>query len=113
MAPLNRRAWVVQERLLAPHVLHFGSKQILWECHHLDACEMYPRGLPPSLSSICTGFKGMDPNTEGRRLNNLMADNTDNTYNEYFIWLKVVNQFMRSSLTNLEDRLIAISGIAK
>ena len=113
MAPLNRRAWVVQERLLAPRVLHFGSKQILWECHHLDACEMYPRGLPPSLSSIYTGFKGMDPNTEGRRLNNLMADNTDNTYNEYFIWLKVVNQFMRSSLTNLEDKLIAISGIAK
>ena len=31
-APLQRRAWAMQERLLAPRVLHFGSEQLLWEC---------------------------------------------------------------------------------
>jgi hypothetical protein len=34
-APLNSRAWVVQEQLLAPRVLHFGKRQLFWECNEL------------------------------------------------------------------------------
>lgn len=45
-APVNIRAWVVQERLLAPRVLHFGQTQVIWECRELSACELYPHGLP-------------------------------------------------------------------
>ena len=45
-APLNRRGWVLQERLLCPRVLHFGRQQLLWECCELDAAEKYPNGLP-------------------------------------------------------------------
>ena len=41
-APLNHRAWVLQERLLSPRVLHFGARQILWECDILAACKIYP-----------------------------------------------------------------------
>lgn len=44
---LNRRGWVVQERLLSPRVLHFGGDQRLWEYHEFDACEIYPLGLLP------------------------------------------------------------------
>jgi hypothetical protein len=29
-APLIKRAWVLQERLLAPRVLHFGQNELLW-----------------------------------------------------------------------------------
>jgi hypothetical protein len=45
-APLNRRAWVVQERLLSPRTLHFGSNQLLWECYEFEACESFPEGFP-------------------------------------------------------------------
>lgn len=34
-APLLQRAWVVQERTLAPRVIHFGRGQLFWECHEL------------------------------------------------------------------------------
>jgi Heterokaryon incompatibility protein (HET) len=34
-APLHQRAWVVQERTLAPRVIHFGKTQLFWECHEL------------------------------------------------------------------------------
>ena len=34
-AALNRRAWVVQERILAPRVLHFSMNQLFWECSEL------------------------------------------------------------------------------
>lgn len=41
-APLNTRAWVLQERLLSPRIIHFGSNQLLWQ-RGLDAlCEMFP-----------------------------------------------------------------------
>ncbi|KAK0702794.1 heterokaryon incompatibility protein-domain-containing protein [Lasiosphaeris hirsuta] len=48
---LNKRAWVLQERLLSPRVLHFGRNQVFWECGELEACEIYPGGVPTSLSS--------------------------------------------------------------
>lgn len=45
-APLNQRAWVVQERLLAPKILHFSSQQVYWECRTFRANETLPNGLP-------------------------------------------------------------------
>jgi hypothetical protein len=39
---LLQRAWVFQERLLAPRVLHFNSSQIFFECKKSRACEFYP-----------------------------------------------------------------------
>lgn len=44
--PLMKRAWVVQELLLAPRILHLTGTQLFWECYELNACEIYPRGLP-------------------------------------------------------------------
>jgi Heterokaryon incompatibility protein (HET) len=32
LAPLGNRAWVVQERLLSPRIVHFVSDQVFWEC---------------------------------------------------------------------------------
>ncbi|KAF2248961.1 HET-domain-containing protein [Trematosphaeria pertusa] len=45
-APLNSRGWVVQERLLSARTLHFGEQQLFWECHELQACEVWPNGFP-------------------------------------------------------------------
>lgn len=38
-SPLNRRAWVFQERLLAPSILHFCPQEVLFECCETAACE--------------------------------------------------------------------------
>jgi Heterokaryon incompatibility protein (HET) len=37
--PLLGRAWTYQERMLAPRVLHFGQKEIVWECFNTRRCE--------------------------------------------------------------------------
>lgn len=42
---LNRRGWVLQERLLSPRTLYFAS-QLFWECRMLQACETYLEGMP-------------------------------------------------------------------
>ena len=44
--PLAKRAWVVQERFLAPCTLHFASTQLFWECGEVSCCEMFPYMKP-------------------------------------------------------------------
>lgn len=39
--PLNGRAWVAQERILSPAVLHFTPKHVWWECSRLIANEAF------------------------------------------------------------------------
>ena len=43
-APLNKRGWVLQERLLSRRILHFGAEMMYWECQHRSASEISPRG---------------------------------------------------------------------
>jgi hypothetical protein len=43
--PLNRRAWVLQERLLAPKTIHFGNDQVYWECGNGIAAESHTKGI--------------------------------------------------------------------
>ncbi|KAI1086610.1 HET-domain-containing protein [Rostrohypoxylon terebratum] len=37
--PLVTRGWCMQERLLAPRILHFGREQLFWECRSLFRAE--------------------------------------------------------------------------
>jgi len=112
-APLNRRGWVLQERLLPPRVLHFDREQLLWECHELDACEAYPLGIPHGSGTVFTHFKGLDPSSDGKRLRVLSGQNSDQDLNRYHLWNRILGSYMRCDLTCEEDKLIALSGIAK
>jgi hypothetical protein len=38
-AELNQRGWVMQERLLSCRTIHFGTKQVYWECGEGVYCE--------------------------------------------------------------------------
>jgi hypothetical protein len=38
-SPLLKLAWVFQERLLAPRLLHFGPQELIWECADEISCE--------------------------------------------------------------------------
>lgn len=112
--PLHRRGWVVQERLLAPRVLHFSSQQLIWECRELSAAEKYPSGLPPVLSGVQTSFKGLDPEKDGARLRKLSGDHDqDPKFNAHHLWNKIIEAYSSSLLTIGDDKLIALSGIAK
>ena len=50
--PLLQRGWVVQERILAPRMLHFTSTQVFWECFEKVAYEVLPQGYPEQRSNI-------------------------------------------------------------
>lgn len=100
--PLNKRAWVLQERLLAPRVVHFAYDQVWWECLHVRACESFPEGIREERDEI---FK--DAATAMRRISGLGRE----TLNQN--WLSVVERYTECGLTKKEDKLVAIAGVAK
>ena len=108
-APVNRRAWVLQERLMAPRVLHFCQDQIAWECGELDASESFRDGLPSYR------LQGGDV-VPGRRLKGMPDSDLhdqDLPIAVYQRWKRVVEVYSKTKLTNPGDKLIALSGIAK
>ena len=104
-APLNRRAWVVQERFLARRNLHFGSGSLFFGCHEMEACEAFPGGLPELFQTlIANGFKGVVPfNDEG------VSDGKETFLRS---WQKIATAFMSSKLTFASDKMITLSGVA-
>jgi hypothetical protein len=115
-APLLQRGWVLQERLLARRVLHFNRQQLFWECEELSACETYPNGVPKSMTLFdnTLNFKSMDPVVDGEKLRELNNwDCSSSQLNPMYVWENVIRTYTACSLTKADDKLVAISGIAK
>jgi hypothetical protein len=113
--PLNRRAWVLQERFLSPRVLHFAETQLFWECHGGESCEMFPRSIPPG-EWPKTNHKSLDPRAfleRAKRLHWPMDKVLSNSIYPYQIWADTVSRYTQCGITKSEDKLVAISGIAK
>jgi hypothetical protein len=110
---INKRAWVVQERLLAPRILYFGHSQLLWECMEHDASESYPDGLPTfTKNQVLTNFKALDADTYVKKIEG-QGRKVDRDTASYEVWNKIVQAYSETLLTVPGDKLIALSGIAK
>ena len=113
-ALVNKRAWVLQERFLAPRILHFGSRQLSWECCEKDAAEVYPDGLPLALStSSDTHFKQLNSSDYIGRVGRYRYREADGNSVPHLLWLRIVELYTASALTVPSDQFIACSGIAK
>lgn len=100
---LNRRGWVMQERMLSPRVLHFTREQIFWECNSLLASEIRHEGesIDPTDTSDVRGIlSASDPAP-------LPADTMT------ALWYHVVRQYSATSLSFFGDRLLAVSALAE
>ncbi|KAI1361967.1 hypothetical protein F5Y08DRAFT_288135 [Xylaria arbuscula] len=62
--PLLRSPQFVVDRLLAPRMLLFGSKQVFWECGAACACELHPDARSTAMAARAGG-RGFD---ESKRL---------------------------------------------
>ena len=133
-APLNRRGWVVQERLLSPRILHFGANQMFWECCETTRCETFPDQRPRAVNMVSRLKQTSDglPVLEDFKVakwaiprgllhqsrssfegSNLNALEMKAKVKAYDAWAFIVETYSLGALTIAEDKLPAISGIAK
>ena len=92
---LSQRGWPLQERILAPGVLHFGRDQVFWECNEdkdtvLETGDWIRHPLRIKTNDGCRNL----------------------TVNDTRLWKNLLNNFSRRDLTVFSDRLHAISGLA-
>lgn len=113
--PLVQRSWVVQERLLAPRTLHFGSKQLFWECREISCCEMHPRGV--------YRFKDGEIHMADRNRNHHflwkqlldapVQKHASDRYEQLLSdWDVLTQYYVSRALTVPNDKLVALSGLA-
>lgn len=101
-SPLTTRAWTLQERLMSTRVLHFTRFEIIWECNTGTQCEC----------ARDSGFHSqMLESIEFDQL--LNDDKIDRQQWLHHLWYQYVSAYTKRSLTNMDDRLPALSGLAK
>lgn len=97
--PLLHRGWVFQERMLSPRVLHFGLREMVWECLTCTACEC---GMSDALQ-VELSNKGEYTRAMGNTQRHRLKD----------VWRDMVQQYSKLDLTFTNDRFAAIAGVAK
>jgi hypothetical protein len=97
-SPVHSRAWVLQERCMAPRIFHFGKKTIFWECRQSIA---RPGKTIPNISLL--GYSTQNPALpSAQKVRDFLR-----------IWARIVNRYTTTSLTFLSDKFIAISALAR
>jgi hypothetical protein len=98
---LNCRAWVLQERYLAPRVVRFAADQIYWECCWRLTCE----GLPMYFDFETYDTFKASITTDKQRSHHVNGVLTT--------WTDIIRRYSKARLTNTCDRPLAVAGLAR
>jgi hypothetical protein len=123
--PVNSRGWVFQERLMAPRVLHFCNDRVAWECRNFQTVEDQSISITRYWSkseNIREGsrLKGLDMVLVGRWLRSTRLDDYEDPDPHLQpgiygleIWRRMVEIYSTTAITKEQDKLIALSGMAR
>ncbi|KAI5777661.1 hypothetical protein EDC01DRAFT_782401 [Geopyxis carbonaria] len=109
--PLQTRAWVFSERVLAPRSLYYGARVISWECATADCTESRPRGNPLWVANDAKSHTRLKA-----ALTQELAqpDNTAFDAAKFWrAWCRIVDVYSSCRLTYGRDRLPALFGIVR
>ena len=115
------RAWVFQERLLSTRVLNFTSSEIVWECKTIMDCQCkrikYEDNLSYELGPEGPLPKGSAAEVSSQTLKlffeNQISVEDMSSEGLVLVWTNVVFHYSALQLSNPNDRLPALSGLAK
>ena len=97
--PIFQRAWTLQERLLATRIIHFAAGELVWECASAPACECghldRTEAVTPTVRYSKANVDDMTPPERAQA------------------WDDLALAYQRRGLTQEDDRLSALSGLAQ
>ncbi|KAL9564791.1 hypothetical protein ACKAV7_011243 [Fusarium commune] len=105
---LRDRGWTMQERILSLRIIHYASDQLYWECYH---------GINESEDELLWVGRSLNIAKIAHRINS--AENEEVKKKElkqmlrYWYVHLVGGDYSHRSLTFIDDKLLAISGVAK
>lgn len=102
-APLNARGWVLQELTLSSRILHWTKDVLYWQCSALKASEYRPYGLLEEDIDTLGVYPMIGGKIKAFTQQQLAAG----------AWVRLVHRYSRLGLTNITDKLPALSGMAK
>lgn len=118
-APVNRRAWVMQERMLSPRIIHFADSQMYWECFKKHASEVYPCIWPDERAETEPSGTSMIVSDDWAKHVPLKDNDGSVLTSELALrkiiaqWRLLVDMYSDCELTVRTDKLVAISAIAR
>lgn len=112
-SPLAERAWAVQERFLAPRIVHFGQQQVYWECFRHAAIEALPAsmdvfGYGDNSTARYSGLKRMS-----RPLRQHLANSIPAHVDFYTLWDRLRHHYSNRLLSFPTDKPVALAGLAR
>lgn len=121
-APLNKRAWVAQERYLSTGIIHFTQELLYWECHETMTSEQGPSGDHKSRSHYrLRGFMGQilkwevndDKIKRTSELPGTIGTGHEDLSEYYRYWCNFRASYSGFHLTKDKDILVALNGVAQ
>ncbi|KAF2750957.1 HET-domain-containing protein [Sporormia fimetaria CBS 119925] len=121
--PLLSRAWVYQERMLSPRVLHFGHYEIFFECKSSVACEcdgitFHGSGTETAAPLVKIDYADMleELTAAHHGIDDHAIDSRHILQSQHHVarlWRTLVTCYTALKLTMSKDRLPAIAGVAR
>jgi Heterokaryon incompatibility protein (HET) len=109
---LSSRAWTLQERLLAPRTIYFGSLMIYWECRQSQHSELRPEEeLSLPFGAILQKFGSVAADRSADLCRPPQSENEMKILQER--WGDLVTIYTSRRLTYSSDRLVAIDGMIR
>jgi hypothetical protein len=106
--PLNQRAWALQERLLSPRLLTYGSGKLLWQCQTRAAPIGIGSARLPDLF-----FEETPVNSNEMKSWNTIVTKHDHHRTLENSWIEISVDYSNRAVTYDHDRLPALSGLAR
>ncbi|GAW16662.1 hypothetical protein ANO14919_060980 [Xylariales sp. No.14919] len=120
--PINERAWTLQEHVVSPRVLYYSFQQLHWICRKgiLADGGFYPtdRDKPWKGSDIYRIFTLSEATTDmiDPSMPTLLASSLNPRHDKEYDgwrrnWANLLEDYQARRLTNLDDKLVAISSV--
>jgi hypothetical protein len=109
-SPVRERAWILQEQILPPAVLHYTQEQLIWEC---KSGRFFEDGLYQEVDQFTKVSLLSESRISFNDSGNRETFEDKVLEDKYFLWYEMVRDYTRRKLSHDTDRLLAVAGLAE